>query len=103
MSDNGPSLPICDVCSMVANGGKAEVLVTFRGDVNDPSRRLAGVRGSSGLLPIADVEADIDLRRSGPGTDIAKRAVYAAAYRPIIYLYVGIGPNALSYSLRPSS
>jgi len=25
----GPSLPICDVRSSVANGGEAEVLVTF--------------------------------------------------------------------------
>jgi hypothetical protein len=25
----GPSLPICDVRSSVANGGRAEVLVTF--------------------------------------------------------------------------
>jgi hypothetical protein len=32
----GPSLPICDVRSLVANGGKAEVLVTISNDASDP-------------------------------------------------------------------
>src|SRR5215467_8980277 len=35
MTANGPSLSICNVRSSVANGGKAEVLVTLRNDVID--------------------------------------------------------------------
>ena len=35
-SASGPSLPICDVRCLVANGVKAEVPVTLRNDVIDP-------------------------------------------------------------------